>query len=117
MKIKNIVIEIRPLKDTLKEFAEVFGKIKNDEKVIPKRGLGFSNVEDFRKFFSKKRMELLSIIKQRKPKSVYELAKISKRAYKNVYDDIALLDQLGLITRENHHVDVEFNKLHIEIAV
>ena len=62
-------------------------------------------------------MELLSIIKHKNPKSVYELAKISKRAYKNVHDDIVLLEQLGLITRENHRVEVEFNKLNIEVAV
>lgn len=117
MKIKNVVIEIRPLKDTLKEFAEVFGKIKNHEAVTPKRGVGFSTVEDFRKFFSKRRMELLSIIKHKKPKSIYELAKITNRGYKNVYDDVELLEHLGLITREDHRVDVEFNKLHIELAV
>ena len=117
MKIKNVVIEIRPLKDTLKEFAEVYGKVKNSEHTPPKRGLGFSNVENFRKFFSKRRMELLSVIKHKKPKSIYELAKLSKRAYKNVYNDTMLLEQLGLVTNENHHVEVEFNKLHIEIAV
>lgn len=117
MKIKHVVIEIKPLKATLKEFAEVFGRVKHDEKLTPKRGLGFSTIEDFRKFFSKRRMELLSIIKHTKPKSVYELARFTKRAYKNVYDDVALLEQLGLITRENHHVDVDFSKLHVEVAV
>lgn len=117
MKIKHVVIEIRPLKSTLEEFAEVFGRIKNDEKTTPKRGLGFSNVEGFRKFFSKRGTKLLSTIKHTKPKSVYELAKATKRVYKNVYDDVALLEQLGLITRENHHVDVEFNKLQVEVEV
>lgn len=117
MKIKNIIVEIRPLENTLKEFAEVFGKVKNDEKVSRKRGVGFSSIEDFRKFFSKKRMELLSVIKHKKPKSIYELAKITNRGYKNVYDDVELLEQLGLITRENHSVDVEFSKLRVEVAV
>ncbi len=117
MKIKNVVVEIRSLKDTLKEFAEVFGKAKNDGNVTPKRGVGFSSIEDFRKFFSKRRMELLSVIKHKKPKSIYELAKITNREYKNVYEDVELLEQLGLITKENHHVDVEFNKLRVEVVV
>lgn len=117
MKIKKVIIEIRPLKEALKEFAEVFGKVKKGEKVTPKRGVGFSDVNSFRRFFSKKRMELLSAIKHKKPKSVYQLAKILNRQYKNVYDDVELLEELGLITKENHSVEVDFNKLCVEVAV
>ena len=117
MKIKKVIIEIKPLKQSLKGFAEAFGKIKRNEKITPKYGVGFSNIESFRKFFSKKRIELLSIIKHKKPRSIYHLAKLANREYKNVYDDVELLENLGLITKENHHVDVEFNKLSVEIAV
>jgi len=117
MKIKKIIIEIKPLKETLKGFAGVFGKVKKGEKVIPTAGVSFSNVDSFRKFFSKKRMELLSVIKHRQPKSIYQLAKFLNREYKNVYDDVGLLEELGLITKENHSVEVDFNKLCVEIAV
>ena len=91
MRIKKVIVEIRPLKETLKEFAEVFGKVKRNEEVTPKRGVGFSDVDSFRRFFSKKRLELLSVIKHQKPKSVYELTKITNRDYKNVHDDVELL--------------------------
>lgn len=117
MKIKKVIVEIRPLKESLKEFAEVFGKVKEGKDAVSKHGVGFSDVNSFRSFFSEKRLELLSIIKHKKPRSIYELAKITKREYKNVYEDVELLEGLGLITRENNHVDVEFNKLQIELAV
>ncbi len=117
MKIKKVIVEIRPLKESLKEFAEVFGKAKRNEAIISKHGIGFSDIDNFRKFFSRRRMELLSIIKHKKPKSVYELAKMADREYKNVYDDVELLGELGLITRKNHRVVVEFNKLSVEVAV
>lgn len=117
MKIKKVIIEIRPLKTTLKEFAEVFEKTKKNKKITPKYGVSFSNIDSFRKFFSKKRMELLSTIKHQKPKSIYQLAKLVNREYKNVYDDVGLLEELGLITKENHSVEVEFNKLSVEVAV
>ena len=117
MKIKKVVVEIKPLKEALKEFAEAFGEVKKEKKAISKRSIGFSDVDSFRVFFSKKRMELLSAIKHKKPKSVYQLAKILDREYKNVYDDVKLLEELGLITKENHSVEVEFNKLCVEVAV
>src|SRR3989338_7683951 len=98
MKIKKVIVEIRPLKESLKEFAEVFGKLRDREKVISKNGVGFSDVNSFRRFFSEKRMELLSIIKHKKPKSIYALAKIAKREYKNVHNDVKLFEELGLIT-------------------
>ena len=62
-------------------------------------------------------MELLHAIKHNKPKSIYELAKITKREYKNVYDDVELLFRLGLITKEKNKVDVDFTKLSIEVVV
>ncbi len=117
MKIKKIIVEIKPLKESLKEFAEVFGKVKKGEKVIATKGVGFSSVDSFRKFFSRRRMELLSVIKHKKPKSIYQLAKLLDRGYKNVYDDVELLEELGLIIKENHNMDVDFNKLCIEVAV
>ena len=117
MKIKKVIVEIRPLKESLKEFAEVFGKLKNEKKVVSKHGVGFSDVNSFRRVFSKKRLELLSVIKHQKPKSIYELAKITKREYKNVYDDVELLGEFGLITRGHNHVSVEFSKLQVELAV
>ena len=97
--------------------AWVFGKIKRNEKVIPKHKVSFSDVNSFRSFFSKKRMELLSIIKHKKPKSVYQLAKFANREYKNVYDDVELLERLGLIFKEENNVNVDFDKLSVEIAV
>ena len=117
MKVKKIIIEIKSVKDALKEFAEVFEKVKKEERVIQKKGVGFSDVNSFRRFFSERRMELLKVIKHKNPKSIYQLAKLTKREYKNVYEDVEILEELGLITRDNHKVGVEFNKLSVEIAV
>ena len=117
MKVKKIIIEVKPLKETLKKFAKTYGYLKKGKVVNSYEGIGFSTVQNFRKFFSEKRMELLSVIKHKKPKSIYQLAKILEREYKNVYDDVELLEELGLIIRENHSVEVDFNKLCVEVAV
>ncbi len=43
------------------------------------------------------RLELLSNIKLMKPRSIQELARLVKRDFKNVYQDIQLLAEFGLI--------------------
>jgi len=117
MKIKKVIIEIKPLKESLKEFAKTFERARKRSTINSKTSIGFSDVGSFRKFFSEKRMELLSVIKHKKPKSIYQLAKILNREYKNVYDDVELLEELGLIAKEQHNVNVDFNKLCVEVAV
>src|SRR3989338_3649711 len=115
MKIKKIVVEIKPLKETLKEFAEIYGKLKKGHKIASKRALAFSDVDTFRQFFSQKRMELLKLIKHESPGSIYKLAQLSDREYKNVHDDVALLEKLGLVTKKEHNLKVEFDKLLVEV--
>ena len=97
MKIKNITVEIKPIKDVLKEAAEVMGKIKKEKHIMPKKGLSFGNVESFREFFTPKRIELLQVIKHRQPKSIYALAKLTNREIKSVVMDIKILEKYNLI--------------------
>ncbi len=97
MKVKNITVEIKPLKDVLKEAAEVMGKIKKGKYVKPRKGLSFGSVESFREFFTPKRIELLQVIKHKQPKSIYELAKLTNREIKSIVTDINILEKYGLI--------------------
>lgn len=117
MKIKKIIVEIKPLKETLKEFAETYSKLKKGHKIASKKSLSFSDVDTFRQFFSRKRMELLKLIKHASPGSIYKLAQLSDREYKNVHDDVTLLQKLGLVTKNADNIKVEFDKLLVEVEV
>lgn len=117
MKIKKVIIEIKPLKKVLKEFAETYDKIEKGEKVTPKSSVVFSDVNTFRKILSDKRIELLSAIKHQNPHSTYELAKLLDREYKNVYEDVKLLEDLGLINREKNNLHVDYNQLNIQMML
>lgn len=115
MKTKKFVVEIKPLKSALEDFAKAFGKAKKNQNTGT-IGVSFSDVETFRKFFSQKRMELLSTIKKERPKSVYQLARLSSRQYKNVYDDVKFMHELGLLETDKE-LHLRFDKLTIEVAV
>ena len=73
---------------------------------------------------SEKRLELLHVIKEQEPNSVYELAKILKRDIKNVNDDIELLKNIALVSitkaREGRGrviPRVNYDKIQLEIGV
>jgi predicted transcriptional regulator len=50
-----------------------------------------------RRVLTEKRLELLKTIKEKEPSSVYDLAKILHRDLKNVLQDVAYLQELGII--------------------
>lgn len=97
MKVKNVTVEVKPLKDVLKDAASVMNRIKEGSSVKPKKGLSFGSVEDFREFFTPRRIELLRVIKHRNPGSLYELAKLTGRDFKAVVTDIKILEKYGIL--------------------
>ena len=112
---KNMHILIEPKENGLIRFAQVYNKVSRGEYVKPWKGIGFPNLAEFRRTFTDKRVELLKAIKKHEPKSIYGLAKILKRDYKNVYDDVKNLRMLGFISKKE--LKVTFDKLVLEIPV
>ena len=100
MKIKNVLIQIKPFNDFLKDAKKNIEKSKKGEKVDSPRTIVFTEIDQFRKFLTMKRLEILKIIKKHKPKSMYEIAKLTKRDFKNVANDLKLLEELGFIELE-----------------
>jgi predicted transcriptional regulator len=97
MKARRARIVLRSISSIKQEWtASLTGKSqkvkKFDESTIVVTGL-----ETVAKIFSKSRMEILRAIITQKPKSIYELAKILDRDFKNVYSDVQFLNDIGLI--------------------
>lgn len=95
MKLKKAKIIVRSLSDIKAEWKKAMkGKIahlQKDDEII------FTNLESITKVFSKTRIEILITIIHEKPQSIYELAKILNRDFKNVHSDVKLLAEIGLI--------------------
>lgn len=121
MKIKKVKIEIKSLDDALRETGEVFEKISKGEYVQRKEAVYFSNIKEMRKVLTEKRFELLKTVKDRRPASVYELAKMLHRDIKNVLQDLSYLQELGLVvitdTREKKIPSVSYDKIAFEVAI
>ncbi|MEE8115242.1 MAG: hypothetical protein V3T23_12925 [Nitrososphaerales archaeon] len=124
MKVKNIKLGVRSLDTAFAEWAETFEKVRKGKKVNKSRGVYFTSLEAIRKVLTEKRLQLLHVIKEQEPDSVYNLSKIVKRDIKNVNDDLELLKNIGLVSitkaREGRGrviPRVTYDKIQLEIGV
>lgn len=59
--------------------------------------ISFPDFETLGRVITGARVQLLTTIRAKKPKSIQELARFVKRDFKNVYQDVKLLCESGLI--------------------
>jgi len=124
MRVKRIEVGIRPLKDVLNEFASTWEKLQSGGPVKKKKGVYFESIEALRKVLTPRRLEMLKLIREEEPKSVYELAKLLRRDIKNVNQDIRILSGLGFVSLEVKNEDrkkvvphVDYKKILLEIPI
>jgi predicted transcriptional regulator len=96
MKINKALLIVEPTQVAFERFTSV---LKNPSKSLYKgyMVLSFPSFEILGRVITGARLELLSIIRKTKPKSIQELARLAERDFKNVYQDVKLLAQYGLI--------------------
>lgn len=121
LKAREVVIKVESLEEAGKRVVEVYNKIKEGKKTEREEILAFESLDVLRKVLTNQRIELLRLIRTKKPKTIYQLAKISGRAYPNVFQDVKILEELGLIKleEENHSIEpiAKYDTLKISISV
>ncbi len=123
MKVKKVKIGIKSVKDVLADVKETVKKLERGERLKPVREpeIYFAKFEVFRKALTPKKLELLHLIRTKKPSSINELARIAKRDVKNVADDLKYLGQIGLIetkeTKRKTTPVISYDRIALEIAV
>jgi len=80
---------------TIRESGGAFSLLK--KKSIAKGAYDFSGILALRQLLSNEKARILHVIKNQKPRSIYELSKKLGRGFKSVNDDIKLLKRLGFI--------------------
>ena len=127
MKTKKFKIIIQTPKKTLDEVEKTF-KLMSARKTKDKDDsltLCFSDFSMSPKVLSAERLKLLRTIREEKPTSVNQLAKLLGRSQQNVHKDVHYLADLGIIdlkrTRKNgskrESVEPQFNWDGFDVAV
>lgn len=124
MKIKNIKIGVSNTQQILDNFVETGEAIERGESPEKSEGVYFESIDTLESILTDKRLTLLRTIKEKKPQSIYELAKILHRDTKNVSNDVFKLSELGFITltksqkgRARVSPTVNYDKIVLEIPI
>ena len=89
---------IKSMEETLEDARKVFHlAMQGKGKKVSGMEVFFESVDAMRAVLTTERINLLKAIRIKKPKSIYELAKITKRDFKNVFQDVNRLADMGLI--------------------
>lgn len=97
MRVKKIAIQIKSLDEALDEFVDTAEKIRKGKKVKFKSGTYVADAETARAIFTDSRIRIIHLLKEKKPKSIYALAQLLNRNFKNVYEDVMFLAEVGII--------------------
>jgi len=124
MKLKNVEIVVMNDEDYGDHLNQLFEKVKEGEisesephKIVAR------NTDDIGKILTRERIRLLHTIRQNKPGSISELARMLDRKESNVYNDITFLEGIGLleIKKGDNNVKkfpvVDYDALHITVPL
>ena len=95
MKTKTIVIKSR--EELNAETLAWARRADRGQKVQALKGEFFESLEAVRNFLTEKRLELWRTIRDRAPASLTDLAKLVRRDYKDVHQDVSILVEVGLV--------------------
>ncbi|MBV5339144.1 MAG: MarR family transcriptional regulator [Deltaproteobacteria bacterium] len=78
----------------------------------------FASAEALSKVLTKQRHQLLRTLHTHDGLSIRALASVLQRDYKNVYQDVKILEDSGLIERDGkNHITAPYEKLTIELPL
>jgi len=123
--MKTVTFLIRPLGDVADDFAKTFDAVRTGRRVQSRDEVGFTSIEAARNFLTRERLALMRTIRTRHPDSLYKLAKMVKRDFKNVQEDIGILERHGLVRiskqprgkRQVKVPQVLFEEIALKIAI
>ncbi|MBN1157248.1 hypothetical protein JXA85_06505, partial [Candidatus Woesearchaeota archaeon] len=125
IKLKRLKIYIEDMDSFYKKAEKELKAIEDGKaKTLEEDSLSFQSLNQAKKFFTPKRLELLKAIRHNDPESIYALAKMVRRTSENVNTDVKLLKQLGFVeitktkdVRKKTVPRVNYDRLTLEIPL
>ena len=96
---KILEIRVGPPADALDRFEAAWNRAAEGRKVSPLRVLSMEDLPSLLKAMTPARWQLIERLKKQGSVSIYELARLAQRDYKNVHTDVTALMKLGLVER------------------
>jgi len=124
MKLKDVEIVVMSDEDYGEHLNQLFERVKRGEIHEPEpHKIMARTAEDIGKILTRERLRLLHIIREKRPESISELARMLKRKESNVHNDLTFLEGIGLLELKegkNHVMKVpivDYDALHITVPL
>ncbi len=120
--MKTLVVSLKSSGEVLKDFERALTKAHHGRIRKPHYEISFDNRKDFERFV--RHISVLATILALKPRSVYELAKLSRMDVSNMNKIILFFEELGAIRLKVSRINgrivkqpiVEYQKIEFDLA-
>jgi predicted transcriptional regulator len=114
--MSKLNVHVGGARDMGRRFASAFNRAQAGEK-FEERHVTFLSLEEMLAALSPKRLEMLRHLHREGAESVKALALALNRDYKRVYEDVAILENAGLIVREAGLLITPWDALTAEVSL
>ena len=115
---KNIKIEIKNEKKSAHDFIDAWHTAeKGKSPKTPTNRIVFQNLESLLSTLTPRRLDLLRVMHDKGNMSIRALAATLKRDYKNVYQDIKILENIGLAVKTGSLFSVPWESIVAEFKL
>ena len=124
MKLKDVEIIVMSDEEYGEHLNRLFERVRRGEIHEPEpHQILARTAEDIGKILTRERLRLLSVIREKKPESISELARMLERKESNVHNDLTFLEGIGLLELKEgkNHIRkapvVDYDALHITVPL
>jgi predicted transcriptional regulator len=116
--MNKLHIEVQPAPEALARFGSALQAAIVGRKTRPYSGIGFENMAQFGEVFTPKRWELIETLKTSGPMTIYALAKLLNRHYRNVHKDVGILSEWIVIAKDKSgKIYVPWDEIDVRMAL
>ena len=112
----KIQVNVGSLADMGQRFVQAWGRAAAGNRVNETH-VTFLDVQTLLDTLSPRRLELLRHVRQHGAGNVRELAQALGRDYKNVHQDVAVLESAGLLLREGRKLSAPWDELQANVSL
>jgi len=113
---KTFIFKYDPTISLEKMGEDMLKTVRTGKPSVNLHQISFANIKDITEEFVSPRPKLFTCLVEKKPQSLYRLAKLLKRDYANVYKDVKTLVAMGVIRLEKDGKKIKPIPLYEKIA-
>ncbi|RZL04504.1 MAG: hypothetical protein EOP36_00385 [Rubrivivax sp.] len=112
----KVQVHVDSLQDMGNRFASAWKRAEQG-KAVKETHITFLDIDAMVSTLSPRRLELLRYVRQHEVSNTRELSAAIGRDYKNVHQDVAALEAVGLLVRDGRKLSAPWDELQASVAL